>query len=167
MTGCTMAYKAAVDERNIKTIASDSKVKAAIVKSFINDKSIKTLDIYVAVYYGHVYLVGQYDTATQKKRAIKIAKATEGARVVTPHLLKKKLDATCPPKENLRVAVKLKGTLLNDGEIHATNVDVRGLRCKIVLLGLVSNKAELRKILAHAKRAEGVRGVKSYIKTAR
>ncbi|MDH3393612.1 MAG: hypothetical protein OEL66_06360, partial [Desulfobulbaceae bacterium] len=64
-SGCTI-YSAAVDQRNIKTIASDTKIKVAIEKGFFDDKSIKVLEISAFVYAGHAYLVGEYGSAAQK-----------------------------------------------------------------------------------------------------
>ena len=79
-----------MDERNVRTIAGDTKIKGAIVKKFYNDDYIKSLDVSTGCYRGHVYLVGEYDKEVQKERAIKIAKSVEGVKSVTIYLLPQK-----------------------------------------------------------------------------
>ena len=81
VTGCGTIYSTAMDERNMSTIASDTTIKGTIVKKFYDDDKIKSLDISTGCYHGHVYLVGEYDTADQKNRAIKIAKSVEGVKI--------------------------------------------------------------------------------------
>jgi len=66
--GCSTVYKAAVDERNVRTIVSDDKIVITILKRFHEDESIKVLDISADCYSGHVYLVGEYET--QNRQAV-------------------------------------------------------------------------------------------------
>ncbi|MDH3393601.1 MAG: BON domain-containing protein [Desulfobulbaceae bacterium] len=167
LSGCTTIYSAAVDQRNIKTIAADTKIKVAIEKSFFDDKSIKVLDISAFVYDGHAYLTGEYDTSSQKKRAIAIANGTEGVKDVTTYLLAKKSGDFCGMTDNATLATKVKTALIKDKEIWATNINVEAVQCHVVLLGIVGTQAEISKAIAHAKGVENVRGVKSYLRLAR
>jgi hypothetical protein len=52
--GCTTIYSAAVDERNVKTIADDVGLKTKIVKRFLDDDLVKTFDISTGCYNGHI-----------------------------------------------------------------------------------------------------------------
>jgi hyperosmotically inducible protein len=165
--GCTTIYKAAVDERDVKTIASDKKIEATIVKRLFEDDSVKVLDISTYCYDGKVYLVGEYETDKQKSLATRIAKNVEGVKSVTTYLLPKKKDHPCGTKENLEITVKVKGALIKDKEIWSTNVEVKTIQCKVVLLGIVGSEQEIDKAIAHAKSVEGVRSVKSYLKSAK
>jgi hyperosmotically inducible protein len=167
LNGCGTIYSAAVDERNVKTIYNDTSIKASIVKKFFDDDKIKSLDISTGCYRGHVYLVGEYDTIDQKNRAIKLAKSVEGVKSVTTYLLPKKKDDSCGTSENLKIATKVKAKLVGDEEIWSTNIDVKSIQCHVVLYGLVETKQEIEKAIAHAKSVEGVRGVKSFLKSAK
>lgn len=167
VSACTIIYTTVVDERNVKTIASDTKIKVKILKTFIDDDTIKALDISTACYYGHVYLVGEYETKKQIKRAIEIAKKTEGVKTVTTYLLPKKKGGPCGAKDNLTITAKVKGKLIKDKDIWSTNIDVKTVQCNVVLYGIVGSKEEIRKAIAHAKSVEGVRSVKSFLKSAK
>ncbi len=164
VSGCTTIYSAAVDQRNIKTIATDTKSKVAIEKSFYDDKIIKVIDIAAFVYEGHAYLVGEYDSSAQKKRAIAIARKTEGIKDVTTYLLAKKKGDFCGITDNATLATKVKTALIKDKEIWATNINVEAVQCHIVLLGIVHTKAAIKKAIAHAQGVADVRGVKSYLR---
>ena len=165
-TGCTI-YSAAVDQRNIKTIAADRNIKLTIEKSFFDDKSIKVLDIAAFVYDGHAFLTGEYDTAVQKQRAIAIARQVVGVKDVTAYLLAKQKGDFCGVTDNATLATKVKTALIKDDDIWATNINVEAVQCHIVLLGIVGTQAEISKAIAHARRVENVRGVQSYLMVAR
>lgn len=165
-TGCAV-YSAAVDQRNIKTIASDTNIKLSIEKVFLDDKNIKILDISAFVYAGHAYLTGEYDTDIQKQRAIAIARQTEGVKDVTTYLLQKKKGDFCGVTDNATLATKVKTALIKDDDIWATNINVEAVQCHIVLLGIVGTQAEINKAIAHARGVQNVRGVQSYLRVAR
>lgn len=163
--GCAI-YDAAVDERSVNTIASDTSIKGTIVKEFFNDDKIKSLDISTGCYQGHVYLVGEYDDSVQKERAIKIAESIEGVKSVTTYLLPKKKGDLCGTDENLAIAGKVKAKLIGDTDIWSTNIDVKSVQCNVVLYGLVGSKTEIDKAIAHAKSVDGIRSVQSFLKSA-
>ena len=165
-SGCTI-YSAAVDQRNIRTFAADTKSKLAIEKDFLDDKLVKVLDISAFVYNGHAYLTGEYSSPDQKKRAIAIARNAEGVKDVTAHLLAKKNGDFCGVTDNATLSTKVKTALIKDKEIWATNINVEAVQCNIVLLGIVGTKAEIEKAIEHAKSVENVRSVKSYIRLAK
>ncbi len=165
-SGCGTIYDAAVDERNVKTIASDTTIKAKIVKQLIDDEIVKALDISVSSYYAHAYLIGEYAHEAQKDQAIKITKAVEGVKGVTHYLLKKDKDGTCGTKENISLTAKVKAKLIGDKSIWSTNIDVKTMQCTVVLWGLVGSRTEVNKAIAHAKSIEGVKRVKSYMNVA-
>ncbi|MFQ5353321.1 MAG: BON domain-containing protein [Thermodesulfobacteriota bacterium] len=167
VSGCTTIYKTAVDERSVGQIASDTKIKASIVNSFREDDTMKALDFFVGVYYGEVYLVGAYKSIAQRDRAIKIAKETENVHGVSTYILPAKKDHPCTTKVNLAITGKVMGRLIKDTDVWSTNIDVKTVQCNVVLVGLVGSTTEVNKAIAHAKSVEGVRKVKSFLKTSK
>ena len=165
--GCTTVYKAAVDERNVRTIASDDKIVVTVVKRFHDDEAIKVLDISADCYSGHVYLVGQYETQAQKRRAVNIARGVPGVKSVTTYLLPKKKSDPCGTSDNVAIIAKVKASLIKDKNIWSTNVKVKSVRCNVVLLGIVGTKGEISRAISHAKGVEGVRNVKSFLKSTK
>ncbi len=164
-SGCTV-YSAAVDERNVKTIASDTKLKLAIEKHFLDDSLVKVLDISAFVYDGNAYLTGEYDTQAERQRAIELAGKVRGVRSVTSYLLVKNKKDFCGTTDNLALAAKVKRALIEDKDIWATNINVEAVQCHIVLLGIVGSKVQVRKAVAHAEAVTGVRSVESYLRVS-
>jgi hyperosmotically inducible protein len=167
LNGCTIVYTTVVDERSVKTIASDTKIKSKILAKFIDDDTVKTLDISASCYEGHVYLIGEYDTIKQKQRAIEIAKNIEGVESVTTYLLPKNENSPCGTKENIEITARVKAKLVGDMDIWSTNVDVKTIQCIVVLWGLVGSDEQVQKSIEHAKEVDGVKNVKSFLKVAK
>ncbi|MBW1668577.1 MAG: BON domain-containing protein [Deltaproteobacteria bacterium] len=164
LSGCTTAYKVARDKRSLKTQARDENITLKIRDMFVKDKVVKFLDISTLCYEGNVYLVGQYDTLKQKKRAVQIARSVEGVKSVSTYFLPKKKDDPCGTARNLELAARVKAKLIKDMDIASTNVQVKTVRCHVVLLGIVGSQNEIAKAIAHARSVDGVRGVKSFLK---
>jgi hyperosmotically inducible protein len=164
ITGCTTVYKSAVDERSLGKQYDDEKITLDIRKKFTDDAKIKYFDISTYCYNGHVYLVGEYDTADQKSQAVKLAKEVEGVKSVTDYFLPKKKADTCGTTDNLKLSTKVTADLIADKAISSTQIEVKALQCHIVLLGLVGSTDQINKAIAHAKSVEGVRSVKSFLR---
>ena len=165
MMGCISdIYKSAVDERSLGDQYDDQSITMSIREKFTADEKIKYFDISTYVYNGHVYLVGEYDTADQKNQAVKLARQVEGVKSVTDHFLPKKEDEACGTTANLKLVAKVKKDLIGDGDLSSTQIEVKALQCNIILLGLVGSANEISKATAHAKAVEGVRSVKSYLR---
>lgn len=167
LNSCGTIYGAAVDERNVSTIASDHQIKGSILNKFSDDPDVGVLDFSVSSYRGHVYLIGEYETAKQKNRAIAIARATEGVKGLTTHLIPEDPNSPCGTARNLELTASVKAKLVGDTDIWSTNVDVKTMQCKTVLWGLVGSQKEIDKAIAHAKSVEGVKSVRSYLKSAK
>ena len=166
-SGCGTAYKVAMDERNIRTQASDEKITMAIRKKILDDNQVKFLDISTYVYNGHVYLVGEYEDSSQKTQAIKLAKEVENVKSVKSHFLPKRKGDLCGTTDNIELSTRVKAKLIKDKDISSTNIEVKSLQCHIILLGLVGSKNQIRKAVAHAKKVDGVRSVVSYLKAVK
>lgn len=164
--GCTTIYKTAVDERSIREIAGDTKIKLSIVNSFIEDENLKALDFFVGVYNSEVYLVGAYKTVAQRNRAIKISKDTEKVRGVRTYMIPLIKDHPCTTKVNLGITARVMGELIKDTDIWSTNIDVKTVQCNVILVGLVGSRIEIEKSITHAKSIKGVRTVKSFLQVA-
>ena len=167
-TAADQIYVTAVDQRDVNTIFNDTTIKLTIVNKYNDDddiNSLDSLDLSIECYGGHVYLIGEYDKPVQKTRAIKIAESIEGVKSVTTYLLPKNKSDLCGIDENLVIMGKVKARLIGDKDIWSTNIDVKSVQCNIVLYGLVASENKIKKAIEHAKRVEGVRCVKSFLKS--
>ena len=164
MTGCTTIYKSAVDERSLGEQFNDQSITMSIRKKFTEDEKIKYFDISTYVYNGHVYLVGEYETADQKKQAVKLAGQVEGVKSVTDYFLPKKKGDKCGSMNNIELLAKVKEGLISDMDISSTQIEVKAIQCNIILLGLVDSADDIKKANTYAKNVKGVRSVKSFLK---
>ena len=167
LTGCGTAYKIARDERSLSSQYRDEQITMSIRQKFMDDKTIKSLDISTYCYRGDVYLVGEYDKPDQRSQAIKLAKSVDGVKSVTDYFLPKKKKDSCSSTDNLSLGTKVKAKLVADVGIESTNIEVKAIQCHIILLGLVDESSEIKKATAHAKSVEGVRTVTSYLKVVK
>lgn len=156
-------YKIAVDERKITTQINDKTIDAEILAKFIDDETIKALDISAYCYEGNVYLVGEYESEEQTKKTEAVAKEVEGVKSVTKYFLPKKELEDCGTSENLKLMAKVRTKLIEDKNIQSTNIDIKTVQCNVVLLGIVDSKETVDKSIAHAKSVEGIKGVKSFL----
>lgn len=164
VTGCTTAYKASVDERSLGTQADDELTTAEIKADFLRDDLIKYMDFDAAVYDGHAYILGEYESQAQVSRAFQIAKSQNGVTAVTSIMMPKKDDDTCGTSDNLLIYGKIKKLLIEDKDVWSTNINVKTLQCHVILLGIVGSPAEAQKAVAYAKSVSGVRSVQSFLK---
>lgn len=164
LTSCGTIYGAAVDERNVSTIASDHSIKARILKKFADDEHVGVLDFAVSSYEGHVYLIGEYETNVQKERAVQIAKNQDDVTGLTTYLIVKNPKSLCGPAKNLELTAKVKAKLIDDKEIWSTNIDVKTIQCISVIWGLVGSQEEISRAIAHARSVENIKQVKSFLK---
>jgi hyperosmotically inducible periplasmic protein len=162
--GCSTIYEAAVDERNVSTIASDKVIEVKILKKMADVKSGDLVDVSVTSYQGNVFLVGEYENLAQKNRFLSAAKSIEGVRSVKSYFLQADKNSPCDTQKNLGITAKVKAALIGDKSIWSTNVKVSTMQCKVVLWGTVGSSAEVTKSIAHAKSVAGVKSVKSFLK---
>ena len=165
-TGCVgTIYEAVVDERSVKTIASDKGIELDILKKLSDKESGDLIDVSVTSYHGDVFLVGEYQDSAQKSRFLSSAKSIEGVRSVKSYLLKANKNSPCDTKINLEITAKVKANLIGDKSIWSTNVKISTMQCQVVLWGTVGTPAEVSKSIGHAKSVEGVKSVKSFLKS--
>ncbi len=167
-TGCVgTIYSAAVDERNVKTIANDTSIELSILKKLSEGESSDIIDVSVSSYEGKVFLVGEYENSSQKNRFLSASKSVEGVKSVDSYFLQVNETSPCGTKENLSITVKVKSNLIGDKTIWSTNVHVSTMQCQVVLWGTVGTPEEVSKSIEHAKKVEGVKSVKSFLKTSK
>jgi len=168
-TGCveSMVYSTVADERGVGTITKDKLIENSILAYMLQEKSSDILDVTVTSYEGDVFLVGEYETNSQKDRLLASAKKVDGVKSVKSHLVKAVKNHACGTTENLAITAEVKAKLIKDTDIWSTNVNVSTIQCQVVLWGTVGKAIEVSKSIIHAKSIDGVKSVKSFLKAKR
>lgn len=163
---CGGQQKSAKDTDIVRTFASDKRIMSTILKKFLADSHVRDLNITPRCYNGNAYLVGEYETEKQRERAVEIAQSVEGVKTLETYLLPKRQDdPSCKPEENLRITAEVKAKIANDRKIWSKNLSIATTQCNVVLMGFVGKQRDIPKVIEHAKSIEGVRSVKSYLKS--
>ncbi|MBW2638466.1 MAG: BON domain-containing protein [Deltaproteobacteria bacterium] len=163
--GCGGQHKAAEEAGFARSFAGDKRIMSTILKKFLADYLVRDLNITPRCYNGHAYLVGEYETEKQRERAVEIAKGIAGVTTLETYLLPKKKDDPCKPEDNLRITSEAKTIIAGDRKIWSKNLSIVTVQCNVVLMGFTGKQTDIQKVIEHAKSVEGVRNVKSYLKS--
>ncbi len=170
VSGCSIfgsgIYGVAEEERSNTAIYTDEKIKLTIDKRILGEE-INVFEYATFCYNGDVYLVGEYEKAEQKEKVLKIAHSVKGVKSVTTYLLPRKKIDTYGKMDHAAISIRVHGLLIEDNDIHSTNIDVKVIQCHVILLGIVGTQSEADKAIADAKSLGGVVGVVSYLKAMR
>lgn len=161
-SGMKTLYKTAVDERRISDIVNDKKLTALMMEKILQDDVTKLLDITAKCYLGYPFVVGQCKTIPEAERIVAIAREVTGKPVV-PYILKKQEVEGCNVALNLKITTEINARLAADKQIFATNIFVKSVQCRVVLLGVVGSDKAIDAAVQHAKNTGGVKKVVSFL----
>lgn len=164
LAGCGTIYKAAVDERDLNTFVDDGRIESSVRARFVNDPVVMLRDMSVNSYLGTVYIVGEFESDSQKMRAVKLAREVGGVQKVSVVPFPKREDPECGLKEDLTLYAKIKSGLVQDQDVWSTQVDVKLVQCNAVVLGLVKSRNDANRIIAHVNEVSGVRTVQNLMR---
>lgn len=156
----TSTYEAANDPRSLATQASDTEIEARISGDLLASPVPGTSALSVFCRRGVVVLTGVVPRGSDAGEAgVRIARATSGVRRVETFFVRSQPSSA----EDFEIATKIKAAFVTDGEIIADDVDVRVYGGNVVLIGVVSSDAQVRRFTDDAFSVSGVVSVHSYI----
>jgi hyperosmotically inducible protein len=161
-TAAKEIYKISVDERSVFQISKDKKLTGLILAEFLKDDATKILNVTPKCYFGFAFLVGECETLDDAARVVEIAREITKKPVI-PFLMKKENEEKCNLAENLRITTEINVRLLAEKKIFATNLFVKTVQCKPVLMGIVGSKEAETIAINHARSVTGVEEVISLI----
>lgn len=168
LAGCapsTAGYEYAGDPRATNVLARDKAISTEILARFADEASVGVNALSVSTYDGQVFLVGEYTGPAQLQTAKRIASHVKGVRGVTIYAQPASRRGECDSVANLTLAQEVGASLIADKTVQGYNVDVKAVQCRtVVLLGLVSDKAEIARAETLAAEVKGVAKVVSYLK---
>lgn len=151
--------------------ATDPGVAVSVKTRIAADDTIKALGIEVDAQDKVVTLTGTVDTATEKERALEIARSTKGVRDVVDMIAVRTssttADAPSPDRtagetiDDAGITMRVKGSLLDDPLVKGMKIDVDTRQGVVYLTGTVHSSAEKNKAISLARQAEGVLDVQA------
>lgn len=161
------AYAISTDERGFQTIVEDEMLETSIQSDILNTKGLEILDLSTYSYNGNVYVVGEYDEKEDFKRIRKIVKRYTKAHSLTTFLFAEKDNAQCGSTDDYMLQMAVKSALLENKDVWGANVSVKSVQCNVILLGRVGNINEAVTAKQVASNINGVKSVKSFIRSSK
>jgi hyperosmotically inducible protein len=157
------AYQTAMDERTSKQQMLDSIIAGHAQAELLKNKQIESTQITAYCYFGKLYLVGEYDSQEQLKTIYQCVNRVEGKRAVISRLYLRDEQQDSDFISDTAMYTDIRTQLLADFDVTSSPVDVEVIQGDIVLLGVISDKEERDRIMAHAQSVDGVNRVVSYL----
>ncbi|MGH7354972.1 MAG: BON domain-containing protein [Candidatus Rokuibacteriota bacterium] len=164
VVGCTTVartgYETATDERSLATQTADTKIAATIKKNLLESSVKGTGGLDVFCRNGSVVVAGVVERGSQAgSEAVAIARRVDGVKRVDTYFVPDQPSSV----SDFTIKQKIGAKLVGDGDLKAGQVDMSVVAGHVVLVGVVSSKAKVDKIVAHARSTDGVVAVKSFI----
>lgn len=161
--GGQTAYETAVDERSTRQQMQDAIVAGHAQAELLRNKDIRAGQITTHCYFGRLYLVGEYDSQEQLRSIYESMEEVENKRGVISRLYLRDAEADHDVLTEQARYAELRTQLLADFEVTSSPIEVEIVQGDIILLGVIADRKERDRIMAHALSMEGVGRVVSYL----
>ncbi len=157
------AYEVAVDERSTEQQMLDAIIAGHAQAELYKHKEIRPTQIVAYCYFGKLYLVGEYDSQEQLRKIYECMDKVKNKRTVISRLYLKEDKDDHDFLSDQAMYAEIKAQLMADFEVTSTPIDVEIVQGDIILLGVISQKEERDRVMAHALGTSGVNRVVSYL----
>jgi osmotically-inducible protein OsmY len=167
LTGCCgsttvggWAYDAATDQRSVGKQADDNIIWGQIKNDLLQSSVKGTEQISVFCFNGIVVLAGVVAKGSEAgTEAVRIAHQVQGVKRVETFFLPSQQSQI----SDFEIKEKIHFKMVGDSDLMAAQVDMTVIDGHVVLVGVVSSRAKVEKIIAIARATDGVMAVKSFI----
>jgi len=156
------AYETAMDERSTEQQMRDAIIAGHAQAELYKHKEIRPSQISAYCYFDKLYLVGEYDSQEQLKKIYECMKKVDNKRAVISRLYLKESNHK-NFLERQAMYAEIEAQLMADFEVTSSPIDVKIVQEDIILMGVISDKKERDRIMAHALSTSGVNRVISYL----
>jgi hyperosmotically inducible protein len=161
--GSQSIYATAMDERTTEQQMLDAIIAGHAQAELYKNKDIRPDQITTHCYFGKLYLVGEYDSQEQLRTIYECVDKVAGKRAVISRLyLREEQEDSDFFSEQAQYA-ELQTQLMADFEVVSSPIEVEIVQGDIILLGVVHDKEERDRVIAHAMSLEGTNRVVSYL----
>lgn len=157
-----MAGMAAYEDRSATDHFRDRKIYATVTARWLEKDQRMITNLGVEVYEGRVLLTGVSPDESMRAEAVRIAWGVEGVRDVLNEIIVGDGGVIDFARDSW-ITTQLKARIVFDKEIFAVNYTIETVAGTVYLLGKAQSKAELDRVLAHARGLEYVRNVVNHV----
>lgn len=163
--GGAVVATSVVQERSTMDALNDNAIELSIANALLNHSRRLFGDVTVKVTEGRVVLLGSVPTREDKVTATRIAWETEGVTAVEDELAVARDSGVKTYLSDARISNTLRLKLLTDTKVASVNYNVETVDGVVYLTGLARSKAELERVVNHARQVSGVKRVVSHVLT--
>lgn len=153
----------AAQERGLQTAIGDSRIQTELNHGWLQYDRELFPSLSSSVYEGRVLIMGI--VRSEKERADIVARAWQinGVREVINELIVEPSGRSGTFARDTWISAQLKSKLLFDKEVSSINYQIETVRHTIYLMGVAQNKAELDRVINHARNIEFVERVVNHV----
>ena len=161
--GATVANTAS-EERGLGPAVDDNRIMVAIDAKLAGKDLGMLSKVDVEVHEGRVLLAGRVETSALRVEAVRLAWQVDGVAEVINEIKVAEPEDAGEYVHDVWLAQELDAKLLVDSKVRSVNYNVDCVAGTIYLMGVAQNKAELQRVIDHARDIPYVREVVSYVR---
>jgi osmotically-inducible protein OsmY len=154
---------AASQERGLGAAIDDTAIRAEINHNWLQSDFDLYRRVSLQVQEGRVLLTGQVPTPGMRLEAVRLAWQAEGVKEVINEIEVEE-SSTVGFTRDTWISTQLKSKLLFDRDVSSINYSIETVDGVIYLMGVAQDRAELDRVVAHARNLAYVQEVISYVR---
>jgi osmotically-inducible protein OsmY len=158
---------AAMEERGIAGVTDDAALRIRLNGLFSGKDERLWRKVGLQVYMGRVLLTGAVETEDMRSEAVRLAWSAEGVKEVINEMQIAQSGGATGFARDTWIATQLKSALLFDKDVSSINYSVESVGGTVYLIGLAQDRAELNRVMNHARGMSYVKKVVNYVQIKR
>ena len=161
------AAAGASQERGLEQAVDDNQIAFEINRKLLAKNSALYSGVSTQVRKGRVLLAGSVPKAEDRVTVTRLVWTIGGVKEVSNELKVGEKGGFSQSVSDTTISTKLRTRLTADSKISGRNYSIETVAGTIYLMGTARDKAELDRVVAHARDISGVRNVVSYVEVKR
>lgn len=163
LTGAGAAGLAAAQERPIGQAIDDAIIAAQVTEKLLQKDEALFGNVNIEVLEARVLLTGVVPIPEDRMTAARLTWKIDGVREVLNEIQVNDKSSLIDAGKDAWITTQLKSTTLGDAKIIDLNYYVETINGIVYLLGIAQDRAELDRIIGHARNVKGVKKVVSHV----
>jgi osmotically-inducible protein OsmY len=155
---------AASEERGLNQAVDDNRIALAIQAKLLGQGAGMLAKVDVEVAERRVLLAGRVERSAMRVEAVRLAWQVDGVAQVINEIEVAQPQDTGQYLHDVWLAQELHAKLLLDAKVRSINYNIDCVAGTIYLMGVAQDKAELQRVIDHARDIPYVRQVVSYVR---
>ena len=163
VSAATTTGLAVAEERTVSDAVEDLSIQAELNHLFFRDDLELYDDVSISVVEGRVLLKGIVPTREDRLRATWIARQATGISEVINEMQVTGDGGILDYARDRWISLRVDARILFDIDILSVNYDVETVNGTVYIMGIAQDEDELGRVMAHARRVDGVKNVVSHV----